>query len=61
MDCLVLHEDELDDFAFNLADLNASQLEYVEATALGEDCLAHVIETAIVEDDLGHVKLADST
>ena len=58
VDRLVLHQDELDDFAFNFTDLEAAKLEHAQAAALVQDCLAHIIEGSIVENDMRHVELS---
>lgn len=59
MDRLVLHEDELNDLAFDLTDLYASEFEDIETAPLVEDGLAHVVEGTIVENDVSHVELAN--
>ena len=61
LDHLVLHKDELDDLAFDLTDEYASHLEDLKAASLIQNCLAHVIERAIIKDNVADVQLPDCT
>ena len=58
---LVLHKDKLDDLAFDLTDEDASHLEDLQAASLIQNRLTHVIERAIVKDNIANVQLPDCT
>ena len=59
MDTLVLHEDELDNFALDLANEDASQFENVQSAPLVENGLAHIVKGPIVEHYMGHIQLSN--
>ena len=61
VDCLVLHENELDNLTLDFSDLKPTELEDTESAALIKDGLTHVIERAVVENDVSHVKLTNGT
>ena len=56
---LVLHQDELEDFPFDLSNNEASHLEDVESATLIQNRLTHIVETLVVEDNVGDVEFAD--